>query len=164
MWQSKCLKPSKKALKYMKQKLIELKGELRLTVLLSSFAWNILMFSSLSSWGYESPLPLTSTVVLTWNFSFLICALGEIKLATLHKNWRWLSHVDLFVTPMDTARLLCPWNSLGNTGVGYSSLLQGIFLTEGSNLGLLLCRQIVYYLSHQGSPRIEVTSFQRPCK
>ena len=75
--------------------LIELKGELRLAVLLSSFAWTILTFSSLSSWGYESPLPLTSTVVLTWNFSFLICALGEIKLATLHKNWRWLSHVNL---------------------------------------------------------------------
>ena len=33
----------------------------------------------------------------------------------------------------------------------YHSLLQGIFLTQGSNLGLLLCRQILYYLSHQGS-------------
>ena len=32
------------------------------------------------------------------------------------------------------------------------SLLQGIFLTQGSNLGLLYCRQILYHLSHQGSP------------
>ena len=32
------------------------------------------------------------------------------------------------------------------------SLLQGIFLTQGSNLGLLHCRQILYHLSHQGSP------------
>ena len=32
------------------------------------------------------------------------------------------------------------------------SLLQGIFLTQGSNLGLLCCRQILYHLSHQGSP------------
>ena len=32
------------------------------------------------------------------------------------------------------------------------SLLQGIFLTQGSNPGLLHCRQILYYLSHQGSP------------
>ena len=27
-----------------------------------------------------------------------------------------------------------------------------IFLTQGSNLGLLNCRQILYQLSHQGSP------------
>ena len=32
------------------------------------------------------------------------------------------------------------------------SLLQGIFLTQGSNPGLLHCRQILYPLSHQGSP------------
>ena len=32
------------------------------------------------------------------------------------------------------------------------SLLQGIFLTQGSNLGLLHYRQILYHLSHQGSP------------
>ena len=34
------------------------------------------------------------------------------------------------------------------------SLLQGIFPTQGSNLGLPHCRQILYQLSHQGSPRI----------
>ena len=32
------------------------------------------------------------------------------------------------------------------------SLLQGIFPTQGSNLGLLHCRHILYHLSHQGSP------------
>ena len=31
-------------------------------------------------------------------------------------------------------------------------ILQGIFLTQGSNLGLLHCRQILYCLSRQGSP------------
>ena len=47
----------------------------------------------------------------------------------------------------------CPWNSSGkNTGVGCHSLLQGIFPTQGSNLGLLHCRQILYHLSYQGSP------------
>ena len=36
------------------------------------------------------------------------------------------------------ARLLCPWDSPGkNTGVGYCALLQGIFLTQGSNPSLL---------------------------
>jgi len=36
--------------------------------------------------------------------------------------------------------------------VGSHSLLQGIFLTQGSNPGLLPCRKIFYYLSHQGGP------------
>ena len=45
------------------------------------------------------------------------------------------------------------WNSPGqNTGVGSHSLLQGIFfLTQGLNLGLPHCRQILYQLSHQGT-------------
>ena len=33
-------------------------------------------------------------------------------------------------------------------------LLQGTFPTQGLNLGLPHCRQILYRLSHQGSPRI----------
>ena len=37
-----------------------------------------------------------------------------------------------------------------NTGVGSPSLLQGIFLTQELNLGLLHCRQILYQLSYQG--------------
>ena len=41
-----------------------------------------------------------------------------------------------------------------NTGVGCHVLLQGIFPTQGLNPGLLHCRQILYRLSHQGSPRI----------
>ena len=32
-------------------------------------------------------------------------------------------------------------------------LLQEIFPTQGLNLGLLLCRQILYCLGHQGSPK-----------
>ena len=39
------------------------------------------------------------------------------------------------------------------TGVGSLSLLQGILPTQGSNPGLLHCRQILYQLSHNGSPR-----------
>ena len=48
-----------------------------------------------------------------------------------------------------------PWNSPGqNTGVGSLSLLQGIFPTQGLNPDLPLRRQILYQLSHKGSPRI----------
>ena len=46
-----------------------------------------------------------------------------------------------------------PWNSPGqNIRVGSLSLLHGIFPTQGSNQGLRHCRQILYCLSHQGSP------------
>ena len=67
-----------------------------------------------------------------------------------------LSRVRLFATPWTVAyQLLRPWNFPGeNTGVGCHFLLQGIFLTQGSNLGLLHCRQTVYYLSHLGSPKL----------
>ena len=54
---------------------------------------------------------------------------------------------------LQPTRRLCPWASPGkNTGVGCRFLLQGIFLTQGLNLGLQHCRQILYHLSHQGSP------------
>ena len=49
-------------------------------------------------------------------------------------------------------RLLCPWGLPGkNTGVGCHFLLQGTVHTQGSNPGLLPCRQTLYPLSHQGS-------------
>ena len=58
--------------------------------------------------------------------------------------------------PMDYSpiRVPCPWDSPGkNTGVGSHSLLQGIFLTQGSNPGLLHCRWILYPLNHpHGKP------------
>ena len=43
-----------------------------------------------------------------------------------------------------------------NTGVGSLSLLQGIFLTQESNRGLLHCRRILYQLSYEGSPKAHV--------
>ena len=54
---------------------------------------------------------------------------------------------------LEPARVLCPWNSPGkNTGVDCHSLHQAIFLTQGSNLGLLHGGHILYHLSHQGRP------------
>ena len=54
---------------------------------------------------------------------------------------------------LQPSRVLCPWDFPGkNTGVDCYSLLQGIFLTQGSNLSLLHCRQILYHLNHQRSP------------
>ena len=49
--------------------------------------------------------------------------------------------------------LYSPCNFPGqNTSVGILSFLQGIFPTQRSNPGLPHCRQILYQLSHQGSP------------
>ena len=40
--------------------------------------------------------------------------------------------------------------------MGNLSLLQGIFLTQESNQGLLHCRRILYQLSYQESPLIHL--------
>ena len=63
-----------------------------------------------------------------------------------NKCWWSVSHsvVPNSLSPhgLQPARLLCPRNSPGkNTGVGFHSLLQGIFLTQGSNTCLLYSRQ-----------------------
>ena len=58
---------------------------------------------------------------------------------------------QFFVTPWTLQSI--EFSKPENTAVGSLSLLQGIFPTQGSNLGLPHCRQILYQLSHQGSPR-----------
>ena len=62
--------------------------------------------------------------------------------------------VDSFVTPwtVKSIRLPSPWDFLGkNAGVGCHFLLQGIFLTQGSNLCVLRWQVDSLPLSHQGS-------------
>ena len=76
-----------------------------------------------------------------------------------HKeDWKWKKEHESRSVGSDSLRLhklYNPWNYLGqNTGVGSSSFLQGIFPTQGSNPGLLYCGQILYQLSHMGSPKI----------
>ena len=46
-----------------------------------------------------------------------------------------------------------------NTRVGYHTLLQGIFPTQGLNPGFVHWRQILYHLSHQGKPIHVLLSF-----
>ena len=56
---------------------------------------------------------------------------------------------------LQPSRLLCPWGfSRQEYWSGLPCLLQGIFPIQGSNPGLPHCGQILYWLSHQGSPRI----------
>ena len=66
---------------------------------------------------------------------FVCCCLVSKTCPTLlHSHGLW------------PARLLCPRDSPGKkTGVGWHFLLQEIFLTQGSNLSLLIGRQILYH-------------------
>ena len=57
-----------------------------------------------------------------------------------------------------------PWDSTAqNTGVGSLSLFQGIFPIQGSNPCLPHCRQILYQLSHKGSPIMILGSKKKLC-
>ena len=113
--------------------------------------WNGLPFPSL--WGFPdpgiellSPALQVDSLPLSYQESFY-----SLKVKVAHVCSCPLTHVRLFTT----TGLYSPWNSPGqNTGVGSHSLLQGIFSTQGLNPGLLYCRQILYQLSHKGSPRI----------
>ena len=85
-------------------------------------------------------------------------SLGEV-IQSFCEGIRWWELTDgvsrsvvsdsLWPHGLQPARLLCPWDSPGrNTGVDCHSLLQGIFPAQGSNLGLLHCRWILYPLNH----------------
>ena len=79
--------------------------------------------------------------------SYMICSVTSVKSDSL---WPYT---------LLPARVLCSWDSPGkNTGMGCHFLLQGIFLTQGSNphlLCLLHCRQMLYRLSYQAKQMIE---------
>ena len=84
-------------------------------------------------------------------------------------KWKWKVIFTklclMFFDPMDCSLLSSsPWNSPSkNTGVGRHSLLQEIFPIRGLNPGLLHCRQILYCLSHQGSPIATEVLFTQSC-
>ena len=91
-------------------------------------------------------------------FSFAINILTQrsiSQVSTFLKTDSILSESCSVVSDSVTHGLHSPWNSPGqDTGVGSLSLLQGTSPTEGLNPGLPYCRQILYQLSHKGSPRI----------
>ena len=77
----------------------------------------------------------------------------EETLQQIQCLWVVQSHPTLWSHWLWPTRLLCLQNSPGtNTGVGCHSLLQNISPTQGLNPALPHHRQIVYHLSHKGSP------------
>ena len=100
----------------------------------------------------------------SWIIVYWVCK-GEIDFSTLFyyrselingEGWIWTSLQACMITPFSRVQLFATlWtvarqaslsrdSSGKNTGVGCHALLQGIFLTQGSNPGLLHCRQILY--------------------
>ena len=84
----------------------------------------------------------TEMVIILWYW-------GQFIIKVMHATF-----TVLFFQSCPTL-LYSPWSYPGQIiGAGSISLPQGIFPTQGSSPGLLHCRQILYQLSHKGSPRI----------
>ena len=102
---------------------------------------------------------LKNTCTIIPIFEHLLCANLKISSINFHSYHRQQcsssvsrSVVSDSLRPheLQPARLLHPWDSPSkNTGVDCHSLLQRIFLTQGSNPGLLHCRRILYHLSYR---------------
>ena len=87
------------------------------------------------------------------SFSFSINPSNEyLRLISFRMNWLYLLAVQ------GTLKSLLQHHSFPghNTGMGSLSLLQGNFPTQGLNPGLPHCRQILYQLSHKGSPHLSL--------
>ena len=112
----------------------------------SAFGWNVLKISMRSISSNAS----FKTCVYLLIFCFDNLSIGVSGVL----KWKWSRSVvsdSLRPHGLYLTRLLSPWNFPGkNTGVGCHFLLQRIFLTQRSNLGLPHCRQMLYRLSHRG--------------
>ena len=85
---------------------------------------------------------IQSTTVNSHNFNFPGLEELHFSLTFIMNPFLTFMHLINF-TLLDFSKI---------TGVGSHSFLQGIFPTQGLNPGLLLCRQILYHLRHQGNP------------
>ena len=74
--------------------------------------------------------------------------LNRFTISKENGKWQSLSGVQLFTTLWSLAH-----QAPLSMEFSRNSLLRGIFPTQGSNLGLLHCRQILYHLSHLSSPK-----------
>ena len=104
--------------------------------------------------AFKTPRTLLHRSKLTYFILFFFNRI-EIEIYFAHNlGSKWTFHWILLSVDKNAYQKgsLLLMNSLAqNTGVGSLSLLQGIFPTQGSNPGLLHCRQILYQLSYQGS-------------
>ena len=140
------------------------------------WSWTFSMFSYILDKHCLGPKKQPNSKPLTLFSWFLLAPLH--RLLPLHPPWPWaletfsrgnlwtLSCIMLLLLscfspvwlchPMGVARYApLPWGSPGrNTGVGCQALLMGSFPTQGSNPGLLHCRQILYHWATREAPSI----------
>ena len=116
--------------------------------------WRFLKKKTRNKTTYDPAIPLLGIYTEETKIEKDICTPMFIAaLFTIARIWSE-SHSVVSVS-LQTHGLHSPWNFPGqNTEVDSLSLLQGIFPTQGSNPGHLHCRQILYQLSHQGSPSV----------
>ena len=109
-----------------------------------SGSWWVITPSWLS--GLWRSFLYTSSV---YSCHFFLISSASVKLVSVSHS---VVPDSLRLHGLQPTRFLCPWDFPGkDTGVGCHFLLQGIFPTQGSNPGLLHCRQILYWVSYKGS-------------
>ena len=86
-------------------------------------------------------------------FKYIAQSCADVHFNYMLSWWFSWCHVQLFTTPWTVAlQAPRPWDFPGkNTGVRCHFLLLGIFSTEGSDLHVLHCRQVLSLLSHQAN-------------
>ena len=104
---------------------------------------NFKYYLLISSKTIHSPLPLPCLMYFNNPFCF--------------KSW---THSFMYDFPTSNtsyksfSRLLGLFRKYSSISLHIASFLQGIFLTQELNPGLLHCKQILYQRNHKGSPRI----------
>ena len=121
--------------------------------------WEFFIYSGYKSFIIYFFAHIFSQSALVFNLNIVQCP--SISRNLFVAVVKLLSCVQLFETPWTVAcQSLCSWDFPSkSTGVGCHFLLQRIFLIQGSNLGLLHRRRILYHPGHQGSLRLKSTIF-----
>ena len=107
-------------------------------------------FHSWSRWGNRKQIYLPPKIAKhlqnVWNNSSRLWVSASVSYSVVSDYLR--------LHGPQPARLLYPWHSPDKkTGVGYHSLLRGIFLAQGSNLGLVHCKGFFFtiWATREGS-------------
>ena len=133
-------------------------------ILVKEVKW-VKLFSGV--WLFATPWTVACQVPPSLGFSRQEHWSGLPFPSPMHESekWKWSRSVVSDSSRhhgLRPTRLLHPWDFPGkSTGVGCHCLLQGIFPTQGSNMGLPHCRQTLYCLSYQGVLAVKHTFWQR---
>ena len=121
-------------------------------------AWCVAVHGVIKSQTPLGDWTATKAMLIKWNY-YTIKIDSTIKISLSKWSHSVVSN-SLRPHGLQLTRLLHPWGFPGkSTEVGCYFLLQRIFPTQGLNPGLPHCRQMLYHLNHQGSPKIPLSIF-----